>query len=82
MVEYVLAAARQAGVKRTIMVVGHGADIVRGLLAAEPDIEFAVQAEQKGTGHAVMMCREHSPSTPGPGLRPRRRYAAACGANR
>ncbi|HUE12855.1 MAG TPA: NTP transferase domain-containing protein, partial [Planctomycetaceae bacterium] len=58
MVEYVLEAVRQAGVNRTIMVVGHGADIVRSLLAAEPDVDFAMQAEQKGTGHAVMMCRE------------------------
>jgi bifunctional UDP-N-acetylglucosamine pyrophosphorylase / glucosamine-1-phosphate N-acetyltransferase len=59
MVEYVLEAVRQAGVRRTIMVVGHGADIVRSLLSAEPDVEFAVQSEQKGTGHAAMMAREH-----------------------
>jgi bifunctional UDP-N-acetylglucosamine pyrophosphorylase / glucosamine-1-phosphate N-acetyltransferase len=58
MIEYVLEAVRQAGVKRTIMVVGHGADIVRSLLSAEPDVDFAMQTEQKGTGHAVMMCRE------------------------
>ncbi len=66
MVEYVLAAARQAGVKRTIMIVGHGADIVRSLLSAEPDVEFAVQAEQKGTGHAAMMAREHLSGHQGP----------------
>ena len=45
---------------------GHGADIVRGLLAGEQDIEFAVQSEQKGTGHAVMMCREHLAHHTGP----------------
>jgi len=66
MVEYVLSAVRQAGVKRTILVVGHGADIVRGLLSAEPDVEFALQSEQKGTGHAVMMCREHLAEHKGP----------------
>jgi bifunctional UDP-N-acetylglucosamine pyrophosphorylase / glucosamine-1-phosphate N-acetyltransferase len=66
MVEYVLAAVREAGVKRTILVVGHGAEVVRGLLASEPHTEFAVQAEQKGTGHAVMMCREHLAKHTGP----------------
>lgn len=66
MVEYVLAAVREAGVKRTIMIVGHGADIVRSLLSAEPDVEFAVQTEQKGTGHAAMMAREHLLGHPGP----------------
>jgi bifunctional UDP-N-acetylglucosamine pyrophosphorylase / glucosamine-1-phosphate N-acetyltransferase len=66
MIEYVLNAVRQVGVKRTIMVVGHGADIVRSLLAAEPDVDFAVQSEQKGTGHAAMMCREHLAGHQGP----------------
>jgi bifunctional UDP-N-acetylglucosamine pyrophosphorylase / glucosamine-1-phosphate N-acetyltransferase len=66
MVEYVLEAVRAAGVKRTIVVVGHGADIVRSLLSAEPDVDFAVQSEQKGTGHAVMVCREHLARHPGP----------------
>jgi bifunctional UDP-N-acetylglucosamine pyrophosphorylase / glucosamine-1-phosphate N-acetyltransferase len=66
MVEYVLAAVRQAGVNRTIMIVGHGADIVRSLLSAEPDVQFAVQAEQKGTGHAAMMAREQLVGHEGP----------------
>jgi bifunctional UDP-N-acetylglucosamine pyrophosphorylase/glucosamine-1-phosphate N-acetyltransferase len=66
MVEYVLAAVREAGVKRTIMIVGHGADIVRSLLSKEPDVEFAVQSEQKGTGHAAMMAREHLLGHQGP----------------
>jgi len=66
MVEYVLNAVRQAGVKRTIMVVGHGADIVRSLLSSEPDVDFAVQSEQRGTGHAAMMSREHLAGHAGP----------------
>jgi|HubBroStandDraft_6_1064221.scaffolds.fasta_scaffold39956_2 bifunctional UDP-N-acetylglucosamine pyrophosphorylase/glucosamine-1-phosphate N-acetyltransferase len=65
-VEYVLNAVRGAGVGRTIMVVGHGADIVRSLLSAEPDVDFAVQSEQRGTGHAAMMCREHLAGHEGP----------------
>ncbi len=48
------------------MVVGHGADVVRSLLSSEPDVDFAVQSEQKGTGHAVMMCREHLAEHKGP----------------
>jgi bifunctional UDP-N-acetylglucosamine pyrophosphorylase/glucosamine-1-phosphate N-acetyltransferase len=35
-----------------VVVVGHGAEAVREAVAA-PDIAFAVQAEQLGTGHAV-----------------------------
>jgi bifunctional UDP-N-acetylglucosamine pyrophosphorylase / glucosamine-1-phosphate N-acetyltransferase len=58
MIEYVLDAARDAGAERLIVVVGFRADVVRELLAERRDVEFAVQEEQLGTGHAVMMCRE------------------------
>jgi bifunctional UDP-N-acetylglucosamine pyrophosphorylase/glucosamine-1-phosphate N-acetyltransferase len=66
MVEYVLDAVRQAGMKRTIVVVGYGADVVRSLLSAQSDLDFAIQSEQKGTGHAVMMCRDQLGSHQGP----------------
>jgi bifunctional UDP-N-acetylglucosamine pyrophosphorylase/glucosamine-1-phosphate N-acetyltransferase len=55
MVEYVLDAARAAGVKRVIAIVGHKAELVQSALAHHPDVEFALQSEQLGTGHAVMM---------------------------
>ncbi|HUG90260.1 MAG TPA: NTP transferase domain-containing protein, partial [Planctomycetaceae bacterium] len=58
MIEYVLDAARDAGATRIVVVVGHEADRVRAALASQGDVEFALQAEQQGTGHAVMMCRE------------------------
>ena len=58
MIEYVLDAARQAGVRRIVAIVGHAADQVRATLSIHSDVEFALQAEQKGTGHAVMMCRD------------------------
>lgn len=58
MIEYVLDAAREAGVRRIVAIVGHAADQVRAALAGMPDVEFALQAEQKGTGHAVLMCRD------------------------
>jgi len=58
-VEYVMDAARQAGASRLILVVGHKADLVQQALQHHPDVEFALQTEQLGTGHAVMSCREH-----------------------
>src|SRR5580693_4337055 len=66
MVEYVIDAVRQAGVQRIVLVVGHGAETVRSLFSDQPGIEFALQAEQRGTGHAVMMCREHLAGVEGP----------------
>ena len=56
MIEYVLDAARAAGVTKLVVVVGHKADLVRKSLAHHTDVTFAEQTEQKGTGHAVMMC--------------------------
>lgn len=58
MIEYVLDAARAAGASRHVVIVGHEAEKVKAALQGHADIEFALQAEQKGTGHAVMMCRE------------------------
>jgi bifunctional UDP-N-acetylglucosamine pyrophosphorylase/glucosamine-1-phosphate N-acetyltransferase len=58
LVEHVLDAARAAGATRQIVVVGHKAEVVQAALAHHPDVEFALQAEQKGTGHAVMCCAE------------------------
>jgi bifunctional UDP-N-acetylglucosamine pyrophosphorylase/glucosamine-1-phosphate N-acetyltransferase len=49
---WVLDAARAAGCGELVVVVGHGADEVRRAVAA-PDVSFAVQAEQRGTGHAL-----------------------------
>uniref|UniRef100_A0A7C2K083 Glycosyl transferase family 2 n=1 Tax=Schlesneria paludicola TaxID=360056 RepID=A0A7C2K083_9PLAN len=68
MIEYVLDAARAAGVDRLVAVVGHRADLVQGYLSQYADIEFALQSEQKGTGHAVMMCREQLARHTGPVL--------------
>ena len=68
MIEYVLDSARQAGAKRIVAIVGHRADLVKGELSRHPDVEFALQSEQKGTGHALMMCREQLQSHQGPVL--------------
>jgi bifunctional UDP-N-acetylglucosamine pyrophosphorylase / glucosamine-1-phosphate N-acetyltransferase len=66
MVEYVIEAVRAAGVRRIVLVVGHGAETVQSLFADQPGIEFALQAEQRGTGHAVMMCRPQLAGLEGP----------------
>ncbi len=59
MIEHVLDAARSAGATQIVVVVGHKADLVQQALSQHADVEFALQAEQKGTGHAVMMCEPH-----------------------
>lgn len=49
---WVIDAAKNAGSDKVCTIVGHRADMVKEILG---DIcEFALQAEQKGTGHAVM----------------------------
>ena len=65
MIEYVLDAARSASVTRLVAIIGHRSELVRGELSKHPDVEFAVQAEQKGTGHALMMCRDQLQSHQG-----------------
>jgi bifunctional UDP-N-acetylglucosamine pyrophosphorylase/glucosamine-1-phosphate N-acetyltransferase len=68
MIDYVLDAARDAGVEQIVVVVGYGAEQVRNALSKDGDVAFALQAEQKGTGHAVMMCRDHLARHDGPVL--------------
>jgi bifunctional UDP-N-acetylglucosamine pyrophosphorylase/glucosamine-1-phosphate N-acetyltransferase len=68
MIEYVLDAARAAGADRLIVIVGHKSGMVRSALAHHADVVFAEQTEQKGTGHAVMMCEPHLRDHQGPVL--------------
>src|SRR5690606_21994498 len=49
---------RQAGIEKIICVVGYRKDDIIRTFADEPDIIFVEQKEQKGTGHAAMVCRE------------------------
>lgn len=56
---HVLAAAAGLGPARVVVVVGHGAEEVTAHLAqAAPDALAVVQAEQRGTGHAVRTALE------------------------
>ncbi len=57
MLSYVLNALRKGGVDRIVLVVGHREELVREALADRIDLDFVVQREQLGTGHAVMACR-------------------------
>lgn len=58
LVEHVVDAALELTTpENVIVVVGHQADQVKALLASR-GIRFALQSEQKGTGHALMCCRE------------------------
>jgi bifunctional UDP-N-acetylglucosamine pyrophosphorylase/glucosamine-1-phosphate N-acetyltransferase len=68
MIRYVVDAARGAGARTIIVVVGYAADQVLGSLHGEPDILFATQAEQLGTGHAVKICRPLLADYQGPAL--------------
>ncbi|MGO4278830.1 bifunctional UDP-N-acetylglucosamine diphosphorylase/glucosamine-1-phosphate N-acetyltransferase GlmU [Cupriavidus sp. RAF20_2] len=53
MLAHVLDTARTLSPSRLVVVVGHGAEHVREAVAA-PDVAFADQTQQLGTGHAVM----------------------------
>ncbi len=61
---WVLDAARAADCERILVVVGHGADRVREELQA-PDVEWVLQAEQRGTGHALQQIEPYVRSDPG-----------------
>lgn len=56
MLAYVLDAAGELGVSRPLVIVGHGADQVEAELG--PRAEYVRQAEQLGTGHAVLVARK------------------------
>ncbi len=58
MIHYVVEAARGAGAKTLVVVVGYAADQVREELSNEPDVVFATQTRQLGTGDAVKACKE------------------------
>jgi len=68
MIEYVLDALVAGGVDRSVIVVGYRAALVQSTLNDRMGIHFALQAEQLGTGHAVMSCRELLAEHDGPVL--------------
>ncbi len=55
MIQYAVDATRALGSEHTVVVVGHGAEQVRATVGNA--VMFAEQAEQRGTGHAVLQAR-------------------------
>ncbi len=57
MLEHVVNQARGAGAQRVIAVIGHGREVVIPLLEGLK-VDYAIQEEQLGTGHAVQCAEE------------------------
>ena len=68
MIHWVLDAIHAAGIRRTVVVVGYEAELVKRELRDRTGINFALQAQQLGTGHAVQMCRDFFIGTNAPVL--------------
>lgn len=66
LVDHMLAAARELGPERLIVVIGHALERVGAHLAGtSPDARTVVQREQRGTGHAVRTVLEQTGTIPG-----------------
>ena len=61
MITYVAEAAREIAGNNVVLVVGHQADKVRQTVSKLGTFSFAMQAQQKGTGHAVLCALSHIP---------------------
>ena len=59
MLAYVLDACREVSVQKIFVIVGYNKDQVIEQYKDCDDVVFVEQAEQKGTAHAVMCCKEH-----------------------
>ena len=58
MLSHVLDACGGADIRKFYIVVGFAKDAIISAYGDEPGVHFVEQAEQKGTGHAVMMCAD------------------------
>jgi bifunctional UDP-N-acetylglucosamine pyrophosphorylase/glucosamine-1-phosphate N-acetyltransferase len=58
LLDHVIDAVRGAGVQRIVVVVGHQAAAVRAAMTSR-GVEFALQTQQLGTGHAVQQAAPH-----------------------
>jgi len=65
MIAHSLIAIREAGVERTVAVVGHDREQVTAAIAElDPDVVLAFQEDQRGTGHAVQVALDALGSRP------------------
>jgi len=60
MVEHVIDVAKEADAYKTVVVIGHGSDLVEKALKHR-DVHFVLQQQQLGTGHAVMEAKSELP---------------------
>ncbi|MBS0199230.1 MAG: bifunctional UDP-N-acetylglucosamine diphosphorylase/glucosamine-1-phosphate N-acetyltransferase GlmU [Proteobacteria bacterium] len=63
MLAHVIATARALQPAGIHVVYGHGGDQVRAAFADQPDLQWAEQAQQLGTGHAVMQAMPQVPDS-------------------
>ena len=62
MLRHVIDATKEAGSTREVVIIGNGAELVREKIS---DVEFVLQAEQLGTGHAVLCAKENFKNSSG-----------------
>ncbi|GAB5404786.1 MAG: NTP transferase domain-containing protein [Aureliella sp.] len=68
MIHWVIDALEKAGINKSVIVVGYRADDVKSELKDREGVDFAIQSEQLGTGHAVQMCEAQLENHDGPVL--------------
>lgn len=56
LIRFVIEAVNESGLGRPLVVVGHQADLVRAIFG--DDLDYILQAEQLGTGHAVACAKD------------------------
>lgn len=62
MLQHVIDAAKEAGSAREVVVIGSGAELVERTIRG---VEFVLQEEQLGTGHAVLMAKKNFETSEG-----------------
>ena len=62
MIEHVVEAATAVAGSNVVVVVGHQAETVKQVVSRSFKVGYALQAEQLGTGHAVMCAMPHLPN--------------------
>lgn len=58
MIVHIVEAVEQAGIDDIKVVVGHGREVVRSLLSSKK-VEFVIQEQQLGTGHALLQTEKY-----------------------
>ena len=62
MLQHVIDATKKAGSSREVVVIGSGAELVE---KAIKDVDFVLQEEQLGTGHAVLSAKKNFETSEG-----------------